>query len=89
MGLAPQIVEEVFKIVKDWNAQQQLTFLLAEQKTHIALRDVDIGYILENGRIMMDGVANDLRENEDAKAFYLSMGRAARMSAMPGRRGSR
>ncbi|MFZ2986491.1 ABC transporter ATP-binding protein [Ideonella sp.] len=74
MGLAPQIVEEVFEIVKDLNQREKVTFLLAEQNTHIALRYADYGYILENGRIVMDGAAKDLRENEDVKEFYLGMG---------------
>ena len=77
MGLAPQIVEEVFEIVKDLNTRERVTFLLAEQNTHIALRYADHGYILENGRIVMDGVAADLRENEDVKEFYLGMGGAS------------
>jgi len=77
MGLAPQIVEEVFEIVKDLNQREGVTFLLAEQNTHIALRYADHGYILENGRIVMDGAAADLRENEDVKEFYLGMGRSA------------
>ena len=76
MGLAPQIVEEVFEIVKDLNTKEQVTFLLAEQNTNIALRYADHGYILENGRIVMEGVASDLRENEDVKEFYLGMGGA-------------
>ncbi len=74
MGLAPQIVEEVFEIVKDLNTREQVTFLLAEQNTNMALRYADYGYILENGRIVMDGVAKDLRENEDVKEFYLGTG---------------
>ena len=77
MGLAPQIVEEVFEIVKDLNTKEGVTFLLAEQNTNIALRYADYGYILENGRIVMDGVASDLRENEDVKEFYLGMGGAS------------
>ncbi len=77
MGLAPQIVEEVFEIVKDLNTKEGVTFLLAEQNTNIALRYADYGYILENGRIVMDGVASNLRENEDVKEFYLGMGGAS------------
>ena len=76
MGLAPQIVEEVFEIVKDLNQREKVTFLLAEQNTNMALRYSDHGYILENGRIVMDGAAKDLRENEDVKEFYLGMGGA-------------
>jgi branched-chain amino acid transport system ATP-binding protein len=74
MGLAPQIVEEVFEIVKDLNQREKVTFLLAEQNTHMALRYADHGYILENGRVVMDGAAASLRENEDVKEFYLGMG---------------
>ena len=74
MGLAPQLVEEVFEIVRDLNTREGVTFLLAEQNTHMALRYADHGYILENGRIVMDGAAQDLRENEDVKEFYLGMG---------------
>jgi branched-chain amino acid transport system ATP-binding protein len=80
MGLAPQIVEEVFEIVKDLNAKEGVTFLLAEQNTNIALRYADYGYILENGRIVMDGAAADLRENEDVKEFYLGVGGGDRKS---------
>ncbi|MBI5719486.1 MAG: ABC transporter ATP-binding protein [Burkholderiales bacterium] len=77
MGLAPQIVEEVFEIVKDLNQRERVTFLLAEQNTNMALRYADYGYILENGRIVMDGAAAALRENEDVKEFYLGVGRSA------------
>ena len=74
MGLAPQIVEEVFEIVKDLNGREGVTFLLAEQNTNMALRYADYGYILENGRIVMDGAAAALRENEDVQEFYLGVG---------------
>ncbi|MGA0609879.1 ABC transporter ATP-binding protein [Caldimonas sp. KR1-144] len=74
MGLAPQIVEEVFEIVRDLNTKEKVTFLLAEQNTNIALKYADHGYILESGRIVMDGAAKDLRENEDVKEFYLGVG---------------
>ena len=80
MGLAPQIVEEVFAIVKDLNAKERVTFLLAEQNTNMALRFADYGYILESGRIVMDGPAASLRENEDVKEFYLGVGGADRKS---------
>jgi branched-chain amino acid transport system ATP-binding protein len=80
MGLAPQIVEEVFEIVKDLNTKERVTFLLAEQNTNIALRYADYGYILENGRIVMDGEAQALRENEDVKEFYLGVGGGDRKS---------
>ena len=80
MGLAPQIVEEVFEIVRDLNAKEQVTFLLAEQNTNMALRYSDYGYILENGRVVMDGEAASLRENQDVKEFYLGMGGSERKS---------
>jgi branched-chain amino acid transport system ATP-binding protein len=80
MGLAPQIVEEVFEIVRDLNQRERVTFLLAEQNTHIALRYADYGYILESGRVVMDGAAQSLRENEDVKEFYLGIGGADRKS---------
>jgi branched-chain amino acid transport system ATP-binding protein len=80
MGLAPQIVEEVFSIVRDLNQREKVSFLLAEQNTHMALSYADHGYILENGRVVMDGPAAALRENEDVKEFYLGMGSGDRKS---------
>ncbi len=80
MGLAPQIVEEVFEIVKDLNSKEKTTFLLAEQNTNMALRYADYGYIMESGRIVMDGSAADLSSNEDVKEFYLGMGGGERKS---------
>jgi branched-chain amino acid transport system ATP-binding protein len=80
MGLAPQIVEEVFEIVKDLNTKDKVTFLLAEQNTNIALRYADYGYILENGRIVMDGEAKALADNEDVKEFYLGVAKEGRKS---------
>jgi branched-chain amino acid transport system ATP-binding protein len=77
MGLAPQIVEEVFEIVKDLNQKEGVTFLLAEQNTNMALRYADYGYILESGRVVMDGAAASLRENEDVREFYLGTGSSA------------
>ena len=74
MGLAPQVVEEVFEIVRDLNQKEGVTFLLAEQNTGIALRYADYGYILETGRIVLDGPAATLRENEDVREFYLGTG---------------
>ncbi|MCP4791623.1 MAG: ABC transporter ATP-binding protein [Gammaproteobacteria bacterium] len=73
MGLAPQLVEEIFEIVKKLNQEQGVTFLLAEQNTAVALRYATYGYIMENGRVVMDGDAADLRENEDVKEFYLGV----------------
>jgi branched-chain amino acid transport system ATP-binding protein len=80
MGLAPQIVQEIFEIVKDLNTKEQVSFLLAEQNTNVALKYADYGYILENGRIMMDGLANDLANNEDVKEFYLGVSKEGRKS---------
>nr|WP_297525808.1 ABC transporter ATP-binding protein [uncultured Roseateles sp.] len=80
MGLAPQIVEEVFEIVRDLNRKERTTFLLAEQNTNMALRYADYGYILENGRVVMDGQAQALRDNEDVREFYLGMGGTDRKS---------
>jgi branched-chain amino acid transport system ATP-binding protein len=80
MGLAPQIVEEIFEIVKDLNEREGVSFLLAEQNTNIALRYADYGYILENGRVMMDGEARALAENEDVKEFYLGISSGERKS---------
>ena len=80
MGLAPQIVEEIFEIVKDLNSRESVSFLLAEQNTMVALRYADFGYILENGRVVMEGGAEDLRTNEDVKEFYLGLSSAGRKS---------
>jgi branched-chain amino acid transport system ATP-binding protein len=80
MGLAPQIVEEIFDIVRDLNKTEGVSFLLAEQNTNVALRFADYGYILENGRVVMDGVARDLAQNEDVKEFYLGLSSAGRKS---------
>ena len=80
MGLAPQIVEEIFEIVKDLNRKERVSFLLAEQNTNMALRYADYGYILESGRIVMDGEGKALAENDDVKEFYLGMGKEGRRS---------
>jgi branched-chain amino acid transport system ATP-binding protein len=80
MGLAPQVVEEIFEIVRDLNAREGVSFLLAEQNTMVALRYADYGYILENGRIVMDGDAESLRSNQDVKEFYLGLSSAGRKS---------
>lgn len=73
MGLAPQIVEEIFEIVRRLNADEGVSFLVAEQNTNMALRYATYGYIMETGRIVMDGEASMLRENEDVKEFYLGV----------------
>lgn len=80
MGLAPQLVEEIFEIVRRLNEQQGVSFLLAEQNTNVALRYAKYGYILESGRIVLDGDAKALRENEDVKEFYLGVGGEGRRS---------
>ncbi|MDH3282877.1 MAG: ABC transporter ATP-binding protein [Gammaproteobacteria bacterium] len=80
MGLAPQLVAEIFQIVKALNEQEGVTFLLAEQNTTVALRYATYGYILENGRVVMDGDAPTLAENEDVKEFYLGMSGGDRKS---------
>jgi branched-chain amino acid transport system ATP-binding protein len=80
MGLAPQLVEEIFEIVKNLNQQEGVSFLLAEQNTNVALRFADYGYILENGRVVMDGAAAELARNEDVKEFYLGLSSAGRKS---------
>ena len=80
MGLAPQLVEEIFDIVGRLNRQEGVSFLVAEQNTNIALRYADYGYILENGRVVMDGPADVLRSNEDVKEFYLGLSATGRKS---------
>ena len=80
MGLAPQIVEEVFNIVQDLNHKEKVTFMLAEQNTNMALKYADYGYIMESGRIVMDGPAKELASNEDVKEFYLGVGGSERKS---------
>jgi branched-chain amino acid transport system ATP-binding protein len=80
MGLAPQIVEEIFEIVRKLNATEGVSFLLAEQNTNMALKYATYGYILETGRVVMDGPAQMLRENEDVKEFYLGVGGENRKS---------
>ncbi len=80
MGLAPQLVEQIFQIVKAVNEGEGVTFLLAEQNTNVALRYAHYGYILENGRVVMDGAADALRENPDVKEFYLGMSDEGRKS---------
>ncbi|TDL85341.1 ABC transporter ATP-binding protein [Meridianimarinicoccus aquatilis] len=80
MGLAPQLVEEIFTIVRDLNEQEGVSFLLAEQNTNVALRFAHDGYILESGRVVMEGTAQALRENPDVKEFYLGMSDEGRRS---------
>ncbi len=80
MGLAPQVVEEIFEIVKELNRRENVSFLLAEQNTMVALRYADFGYILENGRVVMEGTAASLASNEDVKEFYLGVSGSGRKS---------
>ncbi len=80
MGLAPQLVEEIFEIVKALNEKEKVSFLLAEQNTNIALKYAGYGYILENGRVVMDGEGRSLAENEDVKEFYLGYSTGGRKS---------
>src|ERR1700687_1979337 len=80
LGLAPQLVEEIFEIVARLNAETGVGFLVAEQNTNIALRYAHYGYILENGRVVMDGAAAALRENEDVREFYLGLSASGRQS---------
>jgi len=80
MGLAPQIVEEIFEIVRQLNQREGVSFLLAEQNTNVALRYADYGYILESGRVVLDGDAASLRANEDVKEFYLGLSGSGRKS---------
>ena len=80
MGLAPQIVEEIYEIVRRLNREGGVSFLLAEQNTNVALRYADYGYILENGRIVLDGSAHRLRSNDDVKEFYLGLSSGGRKS---------
>jgi len=80
MGLAPQLVEEIFEIVRTLNEQEKVSILLAEQNANMALRFARYGYVLENGRVVMDGDAKSLRENEDIKEFYLGLSASGRKS---------
>jgi branched-chain amino acid transport system ATP-binding protein len=80
MGLAPQLVEEIFEIVRRLNEQEKVSILLAEQNTSMALRYAHDGYILENGRVVLDGSAESLRGNEDVKEFYLGLSASGRKS---------
>jgi branched-chain amino acid transport system ATP-binding protein len=80
MGLAPQIVEEIFEIVRNLNTAEKVSFLLAEQNTMVALRFADFGYILENGRVVMEGSSAALSDNEDVKEFYLGISSGGRRS---------
>jgi branched-chain amino acid transport system ATP-binding protein len=85
MGLAPQLVDEIFVIVKTLNEKEKVSFLLAEQNTNMALKYASYAYILENGRVVLDGEAQSLRENEDVKEFYLGISESGRRSFREGK----
>jgi branched-chain amino acid transport system ATP-binding protein len=85
MGLAPQLVEEIFEIVVSLNAKEGVSFLLAEQNTFMALKCARYGYVLENGRVVLDGEAKALGENEDVKEFYLGIAEGRRKSFREGK----
>jgi branched-chain amino acid transport system ATP-binding protein len=85
MGLAPQIVEEIFTIMKSLNDSEGVSFLLAEQNANLALKYSGYGYVLENGRIVLDGTAAALSENEDVKEFYLGVAEGKRKSFRDGK----
>ena len=85
MGLAPQLVEEIFTIMQDLNQTEGVSFLLAEQNANLALKYSGYGYVLENGRLVLDGAAAALRENEDVKEFYLGVAEGKRKSFREGK----
>ena len=74
MGLAPQLVDEIFEIVRRLNRDEGVSFLLAEQNVFVALGVADYGYILESGRIVLDGTSRELNGNSDVQEFYLGIG---------------
>lgn len=73
LGLSPLLVKEIFSIIKRLNAEENTSILLVEQNANMALSVSDYGYIMENGRIVMEGESTDLMENEDVKEFYLGV----------------
>ena len=85
MGLAPQLVEEIFTIMQNLNRSEGVSFLLAEQNANLALKYADYGYVLENGRVVLDSAAATLRENEDVKEFYLGVAEGRRKSFREGK----
>ena len=80
MGLAPQLVKQIFEIVAEINRKEGVTILLAEQNTNMALQYAEYAYILENGRVVMEGTAVSMRDNEDVKEFYLGISGEGRQS---------
>ena len=79
-GLAPQLVKQIFEIVSQINKKEGVTILLAEQNTNMALQYAEYAYILENGRVVMEGTAKSMRDNEDVKEFYLGISGEGRQS---------
>ena len=78
MGLAPQLVAEIFNIVKELNQKEGVSILLAEQNTNVALKNSDYGYIIETGRVMLDGTAQSLLSNDQVKELYLGISKKGR-----------
>ena len=85
LGLAPQVVDEIFTIMKSLNDSEGVSFLLAEQNANVALNFATYGYILENGRVVLDGAAAALRDNDDVKEFYLGVAEGRRKSFRAGK----
>ena len=73
LGLAPLLVKDIFKILVRMNSQEGTTMLLVEQNANLALKSVEYGYIMENGRVVLDGEAKDLLDNADVREFYLGL----------------
>ncbi|MBM4449959.1 MAG: ATP-binding cassette domain-containing protein, partial [Chloroflexi bacterium] len=73
LGLSPKLVKEIFEIVKRINSEEKTSMLLVEQNVKAALSIADYGYVMENGRVVLDGPADKLRDNEDIKEFYLGL----------------
>ncbi len=78
MGLAPQLVAEIFNIVRELNQKEGVSILLAEQNTNVALRNADYGYIIETGHVMLHGTADELLNNEKVKELYLGISKEGR-----------
>ena len=73
LGLSPILVAEIFKIIKKVNQEQNITVFLVEQNAHLALSIAEHGYVMENGKVVLDDSVDRLRENEDIKMFYLGL----------------
>jgi branched-chain amino acid transport system ATP-binding protein len=85
LGLAPQVVDEIFAIMKSLNDSESVSILLAEQNANVALNFATYAYILENGRVVLDGVATALHDNEDVQEFYLGVAEGRRKSFRAGK----